>query len=237
MELTNEWAARARRDAGDACGVQGGKYIRCDDNGFALEIVDEAGAPAGRFTTANSDGGCDGPAPADPDVYVLADGSGVTHSGAHHGRIRWTLCWIAPPAGTGPLTAYVSAVDGNGGDGTPDNPNDMTGDDVFTGAVPMLERGGDLPDPTFGGCSAGGASTGAGALAVLALLVIGVRRRRGAVAALALALALALGALRRAGVRPWQREKLAKRTLASISCLPAPPLSVRSGGGGPCSAK
>jgi len=204
--LQNEWAALQYQAAGDNCGFNVMPYTPCDENGFALELDDAGGKPVGKFV-AVSMGACvnTGNPPTDADVRVLTDGTAVTHNGAHMGMTQWDLCWTAPAAGAGVITAYLAAVDGNGGNGTEAFPNDTIGDDVAAGAVPMPEAGAMAPPPQTGGCNAGG---DAGIAVALAIALLAVNRRR----ALAMLLALATVASC-AHVRPRQRETLAKRNM------------------------
>ncbi|HTR51030.1 MAG TPA: DUF4266 domain-containing protein [Kofleriaceae bacterium] len=210
VQLLNEWADAQNQKAGDNCGEVVTPYLPCDQNGFSLEIDDLTGKPQGKFVPVN-DSACvnSGNAPTDVDAYVLMDGTAVIHNGAHFGMISWDLCWTAPPAGAGLLTAYLAVVDGNGGDGTPNFPANTTGDDVAIGALPIPEVGGAAPPPQNGGCDAGGrAGAGAGVVVAIALLVA-LRRRRARLAAL-VALATAAGCVH---VRPTERETLARRNM------------------------
>ncbi len=210
--LQDEWAGLEYASAGDNCGPQLVPYQACDDNGFAIEIDDESGVPAGSLAPTSDAGDCNGPVSTDPDVYVLSDGTAAMHSGFHSAVSQWNFCWTAPASGTGAVVAFVAVVDGNGGDGTAANPNDTLGDDVFAGAVPIVELGGTLPAPDVGGCAvvAGGHATDT--LAILALLlVVGVvswRRRRWL--SFLILFSLVGGC---ATTKPWQKEKLAKRKM------------------------
>jgi hypothetical protein len=176
VRLVGEHAALDSLSAGDNCLPLVNR--RCDDNGFALEIDDAAGVTRGKLTPAGPQGECGGAAPAvDAESQVLVAGDAVVHSGFHHGVDAWSFCWTAPTAGTGPLTVFVSAVDGNGGDGTNDNPADTAGDDVATGAVPLFERGGEPPPTQLGGCSAAGRRHPTAAQALLVVLLVFAARR------------------------------------------------------------
>ncbi len=193
---------------GDECGGALDTYRPCDQNGFALEIDDPSGKPQGTLA-AYANGACvTGMAPPDADVRVLDDGTAVTHSGAHHAQLAWDLCWKAPAAGAGPLTAYLSVVDGNGGDGTMAFPADTLGDDVTTGAVPLAELGGAPPPSQAGGCAATGTDSGAALVLVVLAFAFTMRRRTRLVALLALA--TAAGCVH---VRPRQRETLARKNM------------------------
>jgi hypothetical protein len=186
VKLRGEHAAVSSLALGDACVPTVDK--RCDDNGFALEIDDLAGAPRGSFAPLGADGSCGATAPAiDAETYVLAAGDAVVHSGYHHGLDAWGFCWTAPPAGSGPLTLFAAVVDGNGGSGNADNPDDTVGDDVASGSVALAERGGVGPAAQSGGCTIVAASGGRdawprglamGAAFVVALTLLGSLRRR-----------------------------------------------------------
>ena len=132
------------------------------------------------------------------------DGSAVTHNGAHHGQVQWDLCWTAPQAGVGVLTAYLSVVDGNGGDGTMRFPADTIGDDVTSGAVPLPELGSAV-EPQSGGCAAGDGEPGL----VLVLIVVALVWRRRRIALVTLFM-LATGCVH---VRPRERETLARKNM------------------------
>jgi uncharacterized protein (TIGR03382 family) len=203
--LTGEWAAAQFKAAGDQCGFMVDPYSPCDENGFAFELDDASGQPAGTLAPSYNNACVTGTPPNDADARVLADGSAITHTGAHMGQTTWDLCWTAPAAGASTLTAYVAVVDGNGGDGTMDWPNDAFGDDVAAGAVPLVEMGATGPTTDAGGCDASGG--GSLLLAAIALVVLGSRRRwRAIVAALLLTSACV-------HVRPHQRETLAARKM------------------------
>ena len=215
VQLLNEWAGQQYQAAGDNCGFAVDPYTPCDQNGFALEFDDETGTPQGAFVPVVSNQCANsGTIPPDVDVRILTDGTAVTHNGAHHGQLSWDVCWTAPGAGKGVLTAYLAVVDGNGGDGTMNFPADTTGDDVAAGALPLDEVGGAPPPPQSGGCDASGArGGGALALVLLALACVLRRRRRAGLAglcALALALPMGTGCVH---VRPTERETLARTNM------------------------
>src|SRR5262249_4112128 len=132
------------------------------------------------------------------------DGSAIADTGLH-AETTWDFCWLAPAQTHGPLTLYVAAVDGNGGDGTMDNPNDTTRDDVVAGSVPLPQQGGRNPDPQNGSCAVAGHGEMGGALLII-LLALLFRRVR----VLALLALLASGCTT---VRPWQKEQLARRIM------------------------
>jgi uncharacterized protein (TIGR03382 family) len=205
--LLNEHEGAQFASAGDNCGFAVTPYTPCDYNGFALEMDDDTGAPVGKLVpTAGSACVNSGTAPTDVDTRVLADGTAATHNGAHMAQTSWDLCWTAPASGTGTITAYIATVDGNGGDGTINFPNDTIGDDVAAGAVPIAEQGGNTSTPQAGGCSA--TDDGLGAALVIAAAMIGLRRRRRV--ALILAISAAAGCVH---VHPRERETLARRDM------------------------
>src|SRR5262249_51835270 len=121
--LTSEWAAAQFKAAGDNCGFMVMPYTPCDENGFALEMDDPSGAPAGTFVAVAGGACATGTPPPDAAVRVMKDGSAVTHNGAHMGMTAWDFCWTAPASGAGTITAFVATVDGNGGDGSMAWPN------------------------------------------------------------------------------------------------------------------
>ncbi len=204
VTMQNEHAAAQYAALGDNCGANGDQptFTPCDDNGFSLEMDDANGNPTGKFVPVVS-GACanSGTIPNDVDIRVLTDGSAVTHTGAHAGMTTWDLCWTAPSAGAGVITAYLAAVDGNGGDGTANFPQDTLGDDVAVGQVPMLEAGVAPPPAQTGGCAATGELGGGAIILVIAALA---RRRRG------LLVLLVAGCVH---VRASQREVLAHRNM------------------------
>jgi hypothetical protein len=223
--MTGEWAGTAYAAFGDDCGDPD-HWRACDDNGFALEIDDAAGRPVtlddGRFLPVYQ-GQCGNPPAPHPgelppvvDAYVLGDGSAVASAGVgSHARTSWEFCWVAPKAGRGPLTLYVGAVDGNGGDGTFDNPSDTEGDDVFVAALPLDERAGGGVATENGSCAiaaGGGRAPGWPALLLVVAALVGVRRARRTLLVALLAVGL-FGGAGCATVRPWQKERLAKRIM------------------------
>ncbi|MCX5743208.1 MAG: DUF4266 domain-containing protein [Proteobacteria bacterium] len=213
IDLLDQHAGLEFAAAGDKCGAAHTPYTPCDQNGFALEIANAAGKPVGTFAAFDGTR-CVATPPVDASVYILKDGTAVTHRGLHFGVTRWDFCWTSPAAGAGTITAFVSAVDGNGGDGTAAFPSNATDDDVETGVVPLPERAVGGADAQTGGCSAAGDPglvVGVlGALAVLGFLRPGRRRRHQMLAVGALATAMLGGC---AHVRPRQREVLARKNM------------------------
>jgi hypothetical protein len=216
--MTNEWAGLLYAKNGNQCGAGNDPYVPCDDNSFALEIDDANGMPVtpmdGTFAALVGGQCVTNPGTMPADAYVLTDGTAVAGSGASHDKTSWDLCWTAPKAGRGPLTLYVSAVDGNGGDGTDQNPNDTVGDDVFIGSLPIPEKNGQAATPQNGACAVARGASGGGRGRSFWLIGVAVgvallgRRVRKAVL-----LALLLGMSACTTVRPWQKDRLAKRIM------------------------
>ena len=207
--LLNEHEGTQYQKYGSMCGGAVDPYVPCNTNGFALEIDDAGGHPVGKYTPVMSNAcyNTAGTPPPGLDAVVVSGGTAVAHNGAG-GEASWDFCWTAPAAGGGVLTAYVAAVDGNGGDGTQNFPDNTTGDDVAVGQVPINENGAAPPPPQTGGCSTtGGASLGL----VLVVLLAWCGRRR--FAALVTLLGLAAFASGCVHVRPRERETLAKRSM------------------------
>ena len=158
--MENEHEAVQYKADGDNCGFVVTPYHPCDENGFALEFDDANGKPQGSYVAVVAGACATSTPPTDVDVTVLMDGTAVTHNGAHFGLTQWDLCWTAPAAGQGVITAYLAAVDGNGGDGTINFPNNTTGDDVAAGAVPIAEAGATPPHRPAGAARAAAAASG-----------------------------------------------------------------------------
>ncbi len=203
--IENAWAASEYTADGDRCGFNASPYHPCDENGFALELTNAKGAPVGKLAAFAGTACAGATPPMDAAVRVLTDGSAVTHNGAHMGVLQWDLCWTAPAAGAGVITAYLAAVDGNGGDGTEAFPNDTIGDDVAAGAVPIAEQGVAAPAQN-GGCDAGSDVGIAGIALVLGVVLLARRRKSCVIVVLAM-----LGAC--VHVRPRQRGTLAHRNM------------------------
>jgi hypothetical protein len=171
-------------------------YVPCNNNSFALE-VDSGGAPlasASQFCpTQPSGAGCAKANPATDEVAVSPDGDAVFGNRQHDPQkpylvsrndpTSWHLWWTAPSAGTGPVTLYVAAVDGNGGgSGDAANDQDPFGDDTVAASFFIAEAGMPTDLGAQVGCALGGSGAMARALAApaacLFLIVAFVRRRR-----------------------------------------------------------
>ena len=60
-------------------------------------------------------------------------------AGYDNGTIAWKFYWTSPPAGSGPVTFHLGAVDGNGGAGTSEVPEDVYGDDTVQAHITVAE--------------------------------------------------------------------------------------------------
>jgi hypothetical protein len=200
--LLDEWAGLQYTANGADCGqIDATPFKPCNDNGFSLELDDGNDQPTGMFAPVVADA-CSTGMPAAPITYFAKSGAALHEQ--LNGRTSWDLCWTAPAAGTGTITAYLAVVDGNGGTGSAAFPNDTINDDVAAGAVPIAEAGA-TPSPQVGGCNAAGDGTGLG---VALVILFAIKRRR-----LLAALALASAATACVHVRPRQRETLAHRNM------------------------
>lgn len=169
-------------------------YVQCNNNGYALEIDSAHGPLMGGFCAQHpSNGNCPMPdftvdeslvAPGGDAIFsdrVYSSDPSMPKLIVRNGPTRWHFFWTAPPAGTGPLTVYVAAVDGNGGSGTSSNDQDPYGDDTVQASFFLQEAGSPVRTTASAGCATGGAVAGdAISLALVALLVVtasGARRR------------------------------------------------------------
>jgi hypothetical protein len=144
------------------------------------------------FCAAAPQGGaCPAPDPATDETLVAPDGDAVFANRAHsttagqsqvvvrNDPTRWHLWWTAPQAGSGPVTLYIAAVDGNGGSGAADNDQDPYGDDTVDAQIFIPEAGTAAPPGVSAGCALSGraaASSGALVLFGLALALFALRR-------------------------------------------------------------
>ncbi len=144
-------------------------YVQCNNNGFGLEIDDDTGTPlAGSdvYCAAQPTAGMCPPADFTRDQALVApDGDAIFDAKVYsadpnqpklvtrNGATTWRFFWTAPKAGTGPLTVYVSAVDGNGGAGKVVNDQDPYGDDTVSANFFLQEVGAPVHDHASAGCS------------------------------------------------------------------------------------
>jgi MYXO-CTERM domain-containing protein len=159
-------------------------YVPCNDNGFALEIDDATSTPLagpGVFCAQAPLGGvCPMPNPNGDESLVAPDGDAVFGARPvdasnpklelRNGPQRWHLWWTAPKAGSGPVTIFATAVDGNGGDGSAGDDQDPYGDDTVQASVFVQEAGAPAARQASAGCSAAGGGD-AGTPSLLLILV------------------------------------------------------------------
>ncbi|HEY2749195.1 MAG TPA: hypothetical protein VGL86_31475 [Polyangia bacterium] len=176
-------------------------YVQCNNNGFGLEIDDDTGAPlAGSnvFCPQEPTAGMCPPADFTKDQALVApDGDAVFDAKVYsadpnmpklvtrNGADTWHFFWTAPKAGTGPLTVYVAAVDGNGGAGTVANDQDPYDDDTVAANFFLQEFGAPVHDRATAGGSLAPAAAAPSALWLvwpLALLALRMRQCHRAIA-------------------------------------------------------
>jgi hypothetical protein len=169
------------------CGHLRGQFVPCNSNGFALEADDLVGDPVGALCPSLPAMTC---MPARSATTVLSqDGTAIHHAGYleadpaanlpagfENGATAWRFYWTAPGPGTGPVTFHIGAVDGNGGAGTSDVPQDVYGDDTIEAHLTVAEAGGAMPEAAAG-CAVGRRG-GTGLPLIACLLLVGIVRRR-----------------------------------------------------------
>ncbi len=165
----------------------GTPYVQCNNNNFALEI-DAASKPlsAGYCAAPPVGGSCPSPAP-DDEVLVAPGGDAVFGARGHdpadpslvlrNDATQWQLWWTAPPTGSGTVTLYASAVDGNGGTGRADLDQDPFGDDAVTTTLTLPEIGAPLTGSSTGCSAAEAAPYGASLLFAVVAAALLMRRR------------------------------------------------------------
>ena len=174
-------------------------YVQCNNNGFALEIDAEDGPLAGSnvycaqqpkagmcpmpdFTTDQALVSPDGDAVFDAKVYSADPNQPklITRNGA----AEWKFYWTAPKAGSGALTVYVSAVDGNGGGGKPTNDQDPYNDDTVSANFFLQESGAQVHNSASAGCAIGASpSSSPSLLWLFAVALLLIRAAGGSAAA------------------------------------------------------
>jgi hypothetical protein len=144
-------------------------YAQCNNNNFALEI-DAADVPlAGPSVFCAQQppmaGMCPPPDYTRDQTLVAPDGDAIFGSKVYsadpnqpklvtrNGANAWTFWWTAPKAGTGPLTVYIAAVDGNGGAGTIANDQDPYNDDTVSANFFLQESSVPVRNSATAGCS------------------------------------------------------------------------------------
>jgi hypothetical protein len=142
-------------------------YVQCNNNGFGLEIDASDGPLANGYCPQPFKNGVCPPPDFTVDQTLIAapDGSAVFESKVYssdpnlpktvtrNGAADWKFYWIAPKAGTGALTVYVAAVDGNGGAGNAMNDQDPYNDDTVGANFFLQEAGTTVHNAASASCS------------------------------------------------------------------------------------
>jgi hypothetical protein len=146
---------------GEYLGTSGCEMYMARTNNFAATVEDVSGKVAGVLASdsGQSSTNCpqDSPGPGAGTTLMYRDCHAVFSNGAED-RTSWAFSWTAPAAGSGQLTLYYGAVDGN---------CDMTskGDDVKVGTLKLGEAM---------AARAPGRGAPAGRLALLGLVPLGL---------------------------------------------------------------
>lgn len=164
-------------------------YVQCNNNGFALEI-DAADVPlAGPSLFCARQplaGMCPMPDYTVDQTLVAPGGDTVFGSKVYsadpnmpklvtrNGADDWRFWWTAPKAGTGPLTVYVAAVDGNGGAGTIANDQDPYNDDTVSANFFLQEANVPVRNSATAACALVGPPAAGSPLVLLICYVGGV---------------------------------------------------------------
>ncbi|HEX8953407.1 MAG TPA: hypothetical protein VF945_16240, partial [Polyangia bacterium] len=175
-------------------------YVQCNNNGFGLEIDSNNGPLVPDATTkyapycAQAPKGTSCPMPdfTVDQALVAPDGDAIFDSKIYssdptmpktvtsNGAQSWRFFWTAPKAGTGALTVYVAAVDGNGGAGNKLNDQDPYNDDTVSANFFLQEANAPVHNSASAGCSAGGGAACTPAWLLLPIVLLAFRRRGGA---------------------------------------------------------
>lgn len=155
----------------------------CDLNLFALEMVDAHGQPAGRLCPKDPASGCVGdigsPTVLARDGHTLfANGIAFGADGAprfRDGETAYDLFWAAPATDVGPVSLWLSVVDGDGASARADLPSDVAGDATGTIHVTLCGPSG-CPEAAADGCRQSPLSAPGGlpAAMLLALALMGL---------------------------------------------------------------
>jgi hypothetical protein len=174
-------------------------YVQCNNNGFGLEIDDSSGTPLAPKDMKSSiycpqrpgaNGTCP-PADFTTDQALVAPGGDAVFDAkvysadpnqpklvTRNDALSWRFFWTAPPAGTGPLTVYVAAVDGNGGVGKAINDQDPYGDDTVAANFFLQEANAPVHTGASAGCAFAPVADAAGLTWILCPIALLLRRRR-----------------------------------------------------------
>lgn len=169
-------------------GCEGHEDEPCDVNLFALEILDGEGVATGAFCPSVPAAGpahrCDrcgerrarGTIAEDDCAVIVADGFDGGASVWRNGITAYSFFWTAPAEDLGPLTLYVSAVDGAGRAAEGDEATSFEGDGVITLSVPLSSPSRRYEPPSS--CTSTGLSEGAATLLLPGLLALALFTRR-----------------------------------------------------------
>ncbi len=164
-------------------------YVQCNNNSYALEIDAASGPLAGPSVYCAAKpgaSGCPAPDPTSDESLVAPDGDAVFGSRIYssdpatpklitrNDMTAWRFWWTAPKAGTGPLTVYVAAVDGNGGSGSAANDQDPYSDDTVAASFSLQEAGAPVDNAAHAGCSSDGRAPSPAPPALLLLALAGL---------------------------------------------------------------
>ena len=157
-----------------AGGCEGHDDEPCDVNAFAFELLDAAAHPVGTLcATAPVSTGCDGcvsprahgTLTADECSVILTDSfDGVSFSW-RNGVTAYSFFWRAPDEDAGPVTAYVSGVDGRGQESEDGEVTSYANDGVVRASVVL-----GAPDASPSSCRATGGPMQIGLLLLLGML-------------------------------------------------------------------
>lgn len=164
-----------------------------DHNSFVAELDDDGGQLVGSWSSDDRDR-----------VFTMDVAGGEAQVVAGYdgrGGTTWSVSVVAPVAGTGRITLYLGAVDGNAAGGGVETVVDPFGDDVFVGAWRFCEAGSScdttVPEVSeedieeahaspASGCSTAGHGSG-WPLVLAAVVLLAAVRRRLVIAAVAIA--------------------------------------------------
>jgi hypothetical protein len=102
-----------------------GMDSKYNSNGMLAEIA-QGTAPAGELRAGQG-------------TELLENGRVVGSTSDTIGANKWSFSWTAPARGTGPVTMYLGAVDGNGAGDRETARQDHLGDDVYVARLTLSE--------------------------------------------------------------------------------------------------
>jgi hypothetical protein len=101
-----------------------------NSNGFVAEFL-RGVTPVGELSDSS-------------DTELLQNETVVSSRNETNRLAKWSFRWTAPASGTGPVTVYLGAVDGDGAGRADRSFQDHLNDDVFMGTLRLRERGGEV---------------------------------------------------------------------------------------------